>query len=71
MADAVVPLMINRILVGRSELADVRIDSAFVSRYHSLIVRENGCDLLIDLGSTNGVLVNGKRVVRAQLKHPI
>jgi pSer/pThr/pTyr-binding forkhead associated (FHA) protein len=50
-------------------LADVRIDSAFVSRYHSLIVRENGCDLLIDLGSTNGVLVNGKRVVRAQLKH--
>jgi pSer/pThr/pTyr-binding forkhead associated (FHA) protein len=68
-ADGVVPLMASRILVGRSELADVRIDSAFVSRYHSLIVRENGQDLLIDLGSTNGVLVNGKRVVRAVLKH--
>jgi general secretion pathway protein A len=68
-ADGVVPLMASRILIGRSELADVRIDSAFVSRYHSLIVRENGQDLLIDLGSTNGVLVNGKRVVRAVLKH--
>jgi pSer/pThr/pTyr-binding forkhead associated (FHA) protein len=67
--DGVVPLMATRILLGRSELADVRIDSAFVSRYHSLIVRENGQDLLIDLGSTNGVLVNGRRVVRAVLKH--
>ncbi len=72
--DSVVPLMATRILIGRSELADVRIDSAFVSRYHSLIVREPGVngrgrDLLIDLGSTNGVLVNGKRAVRALLKH--
>jgi hypothetical protein len=72
--DGVVPLMASRILIGRSELADVRIDSAFVSRYHSLIVRESGADgrgrdLLIDLGSTNGVLVNGKRVIRALLKH--
>jgi general secretion pathway protein A len=69
MPDGVIPLMANRILIGRSELADVRIDSAFVSRYHSLIVREGGRDLLIDLGSTNGVIVNGKRVIRAQLKH--
>jgi general secretion pathway protein A len=69
LADGVVPLVSSRILIGRSELADVRIESAFVSRYHSLIVRENGYDILIDLGSTNGVLVNGKRVVRAQLKH--
>jgi general secretion pathway protein A len=72
--DGIVPLLASRILIGRSELADVRIDSAFVSRYHSLIVREAGADfrgrdLLIDLGSTNGVLVNGKRVVRAMLKH--
>jgi general secretion pathway protein A len=69
LADSVVPLLASRILIGRSELADVRIDSAFVSRYHSLIVRENGRDLLIDLGSTNGVLVNGKQVIRALLKH--
>jgi general secretion pathway protein A len=78
-ADGVVPLLSSRILIGRGETADVRIDSAFVSRYHALIVREPALvtedattparDLLIDLGSTNGVLVNGKREVRHQLKH--
>jgi hypothetical protein len=73
-ADSVVPMLANRILIGRGDTADVRIDSAFVSRYHALIVRESpgepqGRDLMIDLGSTNGVLVNGKRVVRRALKH--
>jgi pSer/pThr/pTyr-binding forkhead associated (FHA) protein len=55
-------------LIGRSELADVCIDSTYVSRYHALIVREMGRDLLIDLGSTNAVLVNGKRVLRHFLR---
>jgi type II secretory pathway predicted ATPase ExeA len=73
-ADSVVPMLSNRILVGRGDLADVRIESAFVSRYHALIVREfvgePQCrDLLIDLGSTNGILVNSKRVIRRVLKH--
>jgi pSer/pThr/pTyr-binding forkhead associated (FHA) protein len=59
----------GRILLGRSDVADVSIDSAFVSRYHALILRDGTQDLLIDLGSTNGVLVNSKRVVRHVLKH--
>lgn len=67
--DSVVSMTRDRMLIGRSELADVRIDSAFVSRYHALIVREPGQDLLIDLGSTNGVLVNSRRVLRHILKH--
>ncbi len=67
--DSVVSMTRDRILIGRSELADVRIDSAFVSRYHALIVREPAQDLLIDLGSTNGVLVNSRRMVRHILKH--
>jgi type II secretory pathway predicted ATPase ExeA len=67
--DSVVHMNHDRMLIGRSELADVRIDSAFVSRYHGLIVREPGQDLLIDLGSTNGVLVNAKRVLRHVLQH--
>jgi general secretion pathway protein A len=85
-ADGVVPLHASRILIGRGETADVRIDSAFISRYHALIVREPATqpgaagspdvldaqparDVLIDLGSTNGLLVNGKRAVRHTLKH--
>jgi general secretion pathway protein A len=67
--DKDIPLVGSRVLIGRSELADVRIDSVFVSRYHALIVREPTYDLLIDLGSTNGVLVNSKRVRRHLLRH--
>lgn len=58
----------DRLLIGRGEEADVRIDSVFVSRYHALIVRNGGHDLLLDLGSTNGVLVNSRRVVRHVLR---
>lgn len=67
--DSVVSLQESRMLIGRSELADVRIDSAFVSRYHALLVREPTQELLLDLGSTNGVLVNSRRVIRHALKH--
>lgn len=63
------PLGDDRVLIGRGEEADVRIDSVFVSRYHALIVRNGGYDLLLDLGSTNGVLVNSRRVVRHVLRH--
>ncbi len=68
-ADRDISLVRSRALIGRSELADVRIDSVFVSRYHALIVREPTHDLLIDLGSTNGVLVNSRRVLRHVLRH--
>ncbi|MEQ1581157.1 MAG: AAA family ATPase [Steroidobacteraceae bacterium] len=67
--DKDIPFVRSRVLIGRSELADVRIDSVFVSRYHALIVREPTHDLLIDLGSTNGVLVNSRRVLRHVLRH--
>jgi hypothetical protein len=69
MADREVPLAANRILLGRGEEADVRIDSVFVSRYHALIVRDGSHDLLLDLGSTNGLLVNSRRMVRRTLQH--
>lgn len=59
----------DRILIGRGDEADVRIDSVFVSRYHALIVRNRGQDLLLDLGSTNGLLVNSRRIARRALKH--
>jgi general secretion pathway protein A len=58
-----------RILIGRGDEADVRIDSVFVSRYHAFIVRDGGQDLLLDLGSTNGLLVNSRRIVRRVLRH--
>ena len=69
MADREVSLRATRILLGRGEEADVRIDSVFVSRFHALIVRDGGEDLLLDLGSTNGVLVNSRRIARRRLQH--
>jgi type II secretory pathway predicted ATPase ExeA len=59
----------DRILVGRGEEADVSIDSVFVSRYHALIVHDHGQDLLLDLGSTNGLVVNSRRILRRALRH--
>ncbi len=64
-----VTLVGDRILLGRGEEADVSIDSVFVSRYHALIVHDKGQDLLLDLGSTNGLLVNSRRILRRALRH--
>jgi general secretion pathway protein A len=67
--DREVTLSADRLLIGRGAEADIRIDSVFVSRYHALIVHGSGQDLLIDLGSTNGLLVNSRRIVRRALRH--
>lgn len=64
-----VSLKSDRVLIGRGEEADVRIDSVFISRYHALIVRDGNRDLLLDLGSTNGLLVNSRRIIRRALRH--
>ncbi len=67
--DREVALTTDRMLVGRGEEADVRIDSVFISRYHALIVRDGSQDLMLDLGSTNGLLVNSRRILRRALRH--
>jgi general secretion pathway protein A len=64
-----ITLKADRLLVGRGEEADVRIDSVFISRYHALIVRDGNQDLMLDLGSTNGLLVNSRRILRRALRH--
>ncbi len=51
-----------RLLVGRSEHNDVAIPSRFVSRHHLLLVRHGSATILMDLNSTNGTLVNSRRV---------
>ena len=68
------PLAPPGIVIGRGNDADLRIDDPGVSRKHIEIRVEEAQDLggapritVLDLGSTNGVLVNGKRVERAAL----
>lgn len=68
------PLAPPGIVIGRGNDADLRIDDPGVSRKHIEIRVEEAQDLggppritVLDLSSTNGVLVNGKRVERAAL----
>ncbi len=58
----------KRIVVGRSEDADVRIDNPLVSRRHALLSYEGGRWQVEDLATSNGLWVNGKRVMTADLK---
>ena len=54
--------------IGRGRDADVRIDYIGISRRHARIVRTEGRGYILeDLGSTNGIFVNGRRVERVDL----
>lgn len=57
----------HALVVGRSRECDIAVDDPNVSRRHAEIRREDGSYWIVDLGSTNGVSVNGKRVERALL----
>jgi diguanylate cyclase (GGDEF)-like protein len=57
------------VLLGRSRGADVQIDEIGVSRKHARIKRIADFALAVeDLGSSNGVFVNGRAVQRAVLQ---
>ncbi len=63
-----VALKEGRLMIGRSADNDLQIDSQWVSRSHCQIVTgKDGC-FVEDLGSTNGVMVNMKRVRLSRLK---
>jgi hypothetical protein len=57
----------NRAIVGRSRDADVQIEDPNVSRRHAEVVQQGSTWWVVDLGSTNGVEVDGARVQRARL----
>ena len=65
------PLVIQRpvMLVGRHPDCDVRIDSPKVSRRHCCLALAYDRTLIRDLGSRNGVRVNGRLVEESQLLH--
>ena len=52
----------SRVVLGRSRDCDLTLDDPNVSRRHAELRREGGTWVVSDLGSTNGVKVNGRRV---------
>ena len=57
----------DRLVLGRSREADVVLDDPNVSRRHAELRRDGSRWSISDLGSTNGVKVNGRRVERTEL----
>jgi hypothetical protein len=52
----------SRVVVGRSREADIVLQDPNASRRHAELRREEGGWQVVDLGSTNGIKVNGRRV---------
>jgi hypothetical protein len=57
-----------RVVLGRSRECDVRISDVNVSRRHAELVQEGATYWIADLGSTNGVVVNGREIERERLR---
>ena len=66
------PLQPPGLVIGRGTEADLRINDPGISRRHAQIrVNAAGPQLqidIVDLGSTNGIVVNGQRVQQAVLR---
>lgn len=56
------------LLVGRHPECDIQIDSRKISRRHCCIAQVDDYLVVRDLDSTNGVRINGVRVVEGRLK---
>ena len=50
--------------IGRATDNDIQIDTKYISRHHARIVITRGATVIEDLGSTNGVFVNERRINR-------
>jgi pSer/pThr/pTyr-binding forkhead associated (FHA) protein len=57
------------VVLGRSASSDIRLGDPNVSRRHAELRQQGTAYWVVDLGSTNGIEVNGARVERAKLDH--
>jgi hypothetical protein len=52
----------SRVVIGRSREADIVVQDPNISRRHAELRRDEQGWQIVDLGSTNGIKVNGRRV---------
>ncbi len=62
-ADREIPVADGDVVLGRSHTAGIRIDEETVSRSHALLSLREGRAVIRDLGSSNGLFLNGRRIV--------
>jgi pSer/pThr/pTyr-binding forkhead associated (FHA) protein len=63
-----IPLDKPIVLLGRHQECDIQLASRKVSRRHCCIAQVHDYLVIRDLGSTNGIRINGVRVVEGSLK---
>lgn len=63
-----IPLVQEVMTIGRRQSCDIQLDFANISGTHAELAYRNGVWHLKDMGSTNGVKVNGERTLRRPLR---
>ncbi len=58
----------ERTTIGRKAVNDIKLDDPTVSGTHAVIVKLQNA-YIEDMNSTNGVILNGKKITRRQLSH--
>ena|SRR5580765_352952 len=56
------------LLLGRHQECDIQLGSRKVSRRHCCLAQVNGHFVVRDLGSTNGIRINGVKVMEGDLR---
>ena len=56
------------ITIGRNSANDITIDNLAVSDRHARICKTNGTYVMEDLDSTNGTIVNGRKIKQITLR---
>jgi pSer/pThr/pTyr-binding forkhead associated (FHA) protein len=64
----VVTVLGRRTTIGRTPDNALQVDAGYVSRHHAVVLVSENHTVIEDLNSTNGVLVNGRRVTRSLLR---
>ncbi|HLM43568.1 MAG TPA: ATPase, T2SS/T4P/T4SS family [Myxococcaceae bacterium] len=60
----------NEITIGRLDGNDIVLAKGNVSKYHSKIVAKDGKFIVVDMKSTNGTFVNGKKIAGPMVLKP-
>jgi len=69
-AGQTIPIQGPKFLIGRADDCHLKPRSELISRYHCAIISEDGYVAIRDLGSKNGVYLNGERVpLESELKN--
>lgn len=55
----------QQLTIGRADTSDIKLDGLQISNQHAKLLKTSGGVAIEDLGSTNGIYLNGQRVSRS------